>query len=78
MECTTKSGQRVINLRFVPLNTYGEKVTYPIKGTIVRATKKHPRKQKEYAIWSQDGKQDVVFGTRSEDDLVNIPLELFS
>ena len=62
----TKNGQRVINLTYVPLNSAGNKVTYPIKGSIVRSEK--PLKV-EYMIWSEDGIVDVVWGRHSNDNL---------
>lgn len=63
----TKEGKRVIDLTYVPYNSCGNKVTYPIKGTIV--VREKPRKL-EYCIWSEDGRYDVVWGNHSEKDLV--------
>ena len=71
-EAKTKKGQRVVNLSYVPHNSIGGKVTYPIKGSIVR--KEKPFKV-EYAIWSEDGKQDVVWGNNTQDDLVGVSIE---
>jgi hypothetical protein len=67
MEGKTRLGQRVVGLKVVPYNDAGRKVTYPIKGSIVR--KEKPLKL-EYTIWSAEGICDVVFGTRSGDDLI--------
>ena len=67
MDSRTKSGKRVIGLQFVPRNSVGALVTYPIKGTIVRNEK--PLKT-EYCIWSVDGKVDVVWNRCPEDDLI--------
>jgi hypothetical protein len=66
-EYKTKSGKRVIGLYNIPYNSAGEKVTYPIKGSIVLSEKPFRTK---YQIWSEDGKVDVVFGKNSSEDLV--------
>src|SRR4030042_3148693 len=68
-EYRTKSGKDVIGLAFVPLNSIGNKVTYPIKGSII--VKKKPLKLR-YAIWSADGISDVVWGNHKDDDLVKV------
>ena len=52
-------GYRVINISIKLHNDAGSEVTYPVKGTIV--LREHPFKTK-YAIWSLDGRADVVFG----------------
>ena len=64
----TRSGKRVIGLKYVPLNSNGEKVTYPIKGSII--VREKPFKAR-YQIWSEDGITDVVFKNYSKhpDDL---------
>jgi hypothetical protein len=67
----TADGQRVLNLHYVPFNSAGGKVTYPIKGSIVRREK--PIKL-EYAIWSEDGEADVVWGNNSGDNLKEVKL----
>jgi hypothetical protein len=66
----TRSGRRVINLSYVPLNSAGKKVTYPVKGTVVLREK--PLKT-TYMIWSEDGYADVVWepGTH-KDDLIEV------
>lgn len=56
----TCNGKRVTNLTIVLKNSLGENVTYPVKGSIVIREK--PLKLK-YAIWSIDGKNDIVWGT---------------
>ena len=66
-QAKTKDGHKVIGLKYVPLNSCGRKVTYPYKGSIVLQEK--PLKL-EYCIWSEDGKVDVVWGKRSEKDLI--------
>ena len=63
----TREGKRVYSLNYVPLNSCGEKVTYPIKGSIV--VREKPLKYR-YQIWSEDGITDVVFGKNKKDDLV--------
>ena len=62
----TSGGHRVINLSYVPFNSAGNKVTFPIKGTVVLSEK--PLKT-TYHIWTSDG-VSIVFGS-SEFDLVN-------
>lgn len=61
----TKSGHKVIGLQIVLENSCGREVTYPVKGSIII-----PGRRPRYAIWSLDGKSDVVWGERSKDDLV--------
>jgi len=56
----TCNGKRVINLKIELKNSIGEDVTYPVKGSIV--VREKPFKLK-YAIWSIDGKEDVVWNT---------------
>ena len=63
----TREGKIVVNLNYTPLNSCGNKVTYPIKGTIILRDK--PLKT-TYAIWSEDGISDVVWRNNSEQDLV--------
>lgn len=65
----TKSGKRVINLQCVPLNSVGNEVTFPIKGTIVMSEK--PRKT-VYCIWTDEGQFDPVWEKHSEMDIVNV------
>ena len=61
----TTDGRTVINLSYVPYNSAGGKVTYPIKGTILNPKPKRP----ECAIWSVDGVSDVVWGRFSNRDI---------
>ena len=76
METKTISEQRVINLQFVPRNSAGRLVTYPVKGTLIRQEKAPGKRQRtEYCIWSIDGKRDVVWGHYSEDDIIEFPAE---
>ena len=63
----TKSGKRVINLIYKLFNDCGNKVTYPIKGTVVL---KEKPVQYEYHVWSEDGISDVVWGKYSGYDLI--------
>lgn len=66
-EHKTQSGKRVIGLTYVPHNSCGDKVTYPIKGSIV--VKEKPL-QLRYQIWSEDGVADVVWNSRAKDNLI--------
>lgn len=66
-EYKTRDGKRVINLARVDFNSAGHRVTYPIKGTII--VREKPRKT-EYAIWSDEGVSDVVWGNHKHRDLV--------
>lgn len=54
----TCNGKRVINLRYVPYNSAGGKVTYPIKGSVV--VRERPLKL-QYRVWSLYGEDNVVF-----------------
>jgi hypothetical protein len=63
----TRDGKRVIDIHIVMKNSCGDEVTYPVKGSIVIREK--PWKT-EWAIWSLDGRADVVWGNHSERDLV--------
>lgn len=54
----TCNGKRVICLSIVTHNSAGEKVTYPVKGSVV--VREKPLKL-EYRIWSIDGEADVVW-----------------
>ena len=65
---TTRTGKRVVGLQYKPYNDYGEAVTYPFKGTIIRREK--PLKT-SYAIWDENGRYDVVWSTHN-DDLVEV------
>ena len=59
----------VENLDIVLFNSIGKEVTYPVKATL--RSKAFPKRTK-YNIWSIDGKKDIVFGLKSELDLVEI------
>ncbi len=63
----TRSGKIVSNIQYVPKNSANRFVTYPIKGTIQISKRKT-----EYAIWTIDGVSDVVFGNKSNLDIVEI------
>jgi len=57
----TKCGLRVVNLKRVPINSAGRKVTFPIKGTIILREKSDYQRQKtEYGIWTDNGRFDVL------------------
>lgn len=60
-------GQTVILHEIVLKNSAGDIVTYPVHGTIII---KKPRKR-EYAIWSIEGKANVVW-PEPENDLVEV------
>jgi len=64
---TTRGGKRVIALRYVPRNSAGRKVTFPIKGTVIEREK--PLRT-SYQIWTEDGEVDPVWGRNPERDLV--------
>jgi len=64
----TNNGHRVLNLHYVPYDSNGTEVTYPLKGTLVMCEK--PLKTR-YEIWSKFGKVDVVFGRHAEWDIKN-------
>lgn len=63
----TKDGKRVIGLKIVEKNGSGQKVTYPLKGSIV--VREKPLKL-EYCIWTLDGIYDIVFNNHDEMNLV--------
>lgn len=67
-EYTTRKGDDVIIHEISPLNSAGFKVTFPVKGTIVRKLKKGNRVKREYNIWRLDGRISI-WGER-EDDLI--------
>jgi len=67
---TTRNGKRIVGLTRVPMNSNGELVTYPLKGSIVIREK--PRKY-EYCIWSDNGEYDVVWGNNKNKDIINTP-----
>jgi hypothetical protein len=55
-ELKTKSGHRIIGVKYEEYNSLGNKVTFPIKGSIVLREK--PRKLK-YCIWRKDGRENI-------------------
>ncbi len=63
----TAGGNPVYDLRVELYNGNGDEVTYPVKGTIRFVG--FPRKKKN-AIWSLDGRADVVWG--KGDNLVEV------
>ena len=63
----TRTGKRVINLLYVPFNSVGNRVTYPIKGSVVEREK--PLKLR-YQVWSVEGNADVL--KKSNDDLFEL------
>lgn len=64
----TRRGDRVVLHAFVPRNSPGDLVTFPISGTIFY--KGRPRKKK-FQIWTLEGRADVFRPTG--DDLVDLP-----
>jgi hypothetical protein len=60
----TRDGRRVVNVRIVETNGYGECVTYPVKGSILQKPPKHPI----YTVWTADGHH--ILGKDSPFDLV--------
>jgi len=68
----TIGGDEVVDLQYIPKNSAGKKVTYPIKGTIIRKgqTGRWGHQKKDYQIWSEDGIVDIVSGKHAEDNLV--------
>lgn len=67
----TRSGSEVIGLKYVPYNSAGNKVTYPIKGTIRELV--NVRYRNRYCIWSKGGLKNVVFPQlHPEDDLIEV------
>ncbi len=67
----TRSGKRVIAMQLVLHGPEGQEYTYPVKGSIVeREAGRGKREKLRFAIWSLDGRADVVFGNRREDDLI--------
>ncbi len=64
----TRRGDRVVVHEFVPHNSAGAVVTYPIKGTIFY---KGRARKKKYQIWTLEGRADTF--KPSGDDIVNLP-----
>lgn len=52
-EYTTRSGDRVVLHGFVPYNSAGDLVSFPIKGTVI--IKDHPRRKRNQ-IWNLQGR----------------------
>lgn len=67
-EYHTRRGDRVVLHDFVPRNSIGQIVTFPIKGTI--HFKGRPRKKK-YQIWTLEGRACTLQPT--DDDLIDLP-----
>jgi hypothetical protein len=65
----TKSGKRVINLQYVPLNSAGNEVTFPIKGTIVLREKPY---KTTFNVWTKNGINEPVWNSNSDFDIINI------
>ena len=64
-EYTTREGFKVIGLRKVTHNSENKKVTFPIKGSIVK--RELPLKL-EYHIWKENGRSSIF--TETENDLI--------
>lgn len=64
----TCNGKRVVNIQIILKNSSGSIVSYPVKGSIV--VREKPLKLK-YAIWSIEGKADVVWGLGH--NLIEVP-----
>ena len=64
----TLGGRAVTHLTYEPFNSAGEKVSYPIKGSIMPPAGK--RIPPTYAIWSEDGITDLVCGKHRNLDLI--------
>ena len=60
----TREGHEVIGLKYVPLNSSGIKVTFPIKGSVVIKGKRNAI----FRIWKEDGSESI-FG-ESKWDLI--------
>lgn len=69
-EYKTRDGNVVINLEYIPFNSAGKRVTFPIKGTIVY---EKPRKL-QYCIWTKDGKYDPTWSKEEGMDLVEVKM----
>jgi hypothetical protein len=71
----TRDGRDVILHQYVPLNSAGHPVTFPLKGSILNRTRSG-RIKPEYAIWRIDGRHSVFKETGA--DLVVDPERLAS
>jgi hypothetical protein len=67
-EYRTRAGDRVVLHDFVPHNSLGNIVTFPIKGTII--DKDHPRRKK-FQIWTTEGRACVF--KPSPEDIIDMP-----
>lgn len=65
----TRSGKRVINLVFKPLNDVGDVVTFPIKGSVV--VREKPLRLR-YATWTEHGAASVFREAHPNDLLLDI------
>lgn len=65
----TVDGREVIHPQYVPFNSAGRPVTFPIKGTII--LQRNPIK-KRYAIWQKDGRISI-WGKRKLDLVLDTP-----
>lgn len=64
----TRSGNRVVLHEFVPRNSNGATVTFPVKGTVI--DKDNPRR-KHMQIWTLEGRSDVL--SLNDDDIIDLP-----
>ncbi len=67
-EYRTRSGDRVVLHECVPFNSLGERVTFPIKGTIIK--KDRPR-SKRFNIWTTEGRSRAL--GQAPDDIIDMP-----
>jgi hypothetical protein len=68
MELTTRNGKKIVGVQYKPFNSIGNRVTFPIKGTIILSEK--PTK-KRYQIWTIEGRNSITRET--EWDIVDLP-----
>jgi hypothetical protein len=57
-EHKTRDGRRVVVHEIKPQNDAGQKVTFPVKGTIYSQTPSG-RLKKTFAIWDENGRHNV-------------------
>jgi hypothetical protein len=67
-EYRTRSGDRVIIHECVPHNSCGDRVTFPIKGTVIKAS--NPR-IKRFNIWTTEGRDNTF--SESPMDIIDMP-----
>lgn len=66
----TRDGRDVILHDIVEFNSCGNRVTYPVKGSIVN---KKVYTKLQFSIWSKDGFADVVWNKNSHNrDLIEV------